>query len=286
MSETSERVDPALAAGNRRQLASYRATHFLWEVHDKVATVTLNRPERKNPLTFESYAELRDLFAGLKYADDVTAVVVTGAGGNFCSGGDVHEIIGPLVRLKAPELLMFTRMTGDLVKTMRACPQPIVAAIDGVCAGAGAIVAMASDVRLGTARSKTAFLFNRVGLAGCDMGACSILPRIIGQGRASELLYTGRALGGEEGERWGFFNRLCAPEALLDEAQALAREFAQGPTFANGVTKTMLHQEWAMTVDQALEAEAQAQAICMMTEDFSRAYHAFVAKARPRFEGN
>ena len=286
MSETSERVDPALAAGNRRQLANYRATHFLWEVREKVATVTLNRPERKNPLTFESYAELRDLFAQLKYADDVTAIVVTGAGGNFCSGGDVHEIIGPLVRLKAPELLMFTRMTGDLVKTMRACPQPIVAAIDGVCAGAGAIVAMASDVRLGTARSKTAFLFNRVGLAGCDMGACSILPRIIGQGRASELLYTGRALGGEEGERWGFFNRLCAPEALLDEAQALAREFAQGPTFANGITKTMLHQEWAMTVDQALEAEAQAQAICMMTEDFSRAYHAFVAKSKPRFEGN
>ncbi|HEY0886116.1 MAG TPA: enoyl-CoA hydratase family protein, partial [Ramlibacter sp.] len=276
MSETNERLDPALAAGNRKQLAGYRATHFLWEVREKVATVTLNRPERKNPLTFESYAELRDLFAQLKYADDVTAVVVTGAGGNFCSGGDVHEIIGPLVRLKAPELLMFTRMTGDLVRTMRACPQPIVAAIDGVCAGAGAIVAMASDVRLGTARSKTAFLFNRVGLAGCDMGACSILPRIIGQGRASELLYTGRALGGEEGERWGFFNRLCAPEALLDEAQALAREFAQGPTFANGITKTMLHQEWAMTVDQALEAEAQAQAICMMTEDFSRAYHAFV----------
>ncbi|NKE65003.1 enoyl-CoA hydratase family protein [Ramlibacter sp. RBP-2] len=286
MSETNERLDPALAAGNRRQLAGYRATHFLWEVREKVATVTLNRPERKNPLTFESYAELRDLFAQLKYADDVTAVVVTGAGGNFCSGGDVHEIIGPLVRLKAPELLMFTRMTGDLVRTMRACPQPIVAAIDGVCAGAGAIVAMASDVRLGTARSKTAFLFNRVGLAGCDMGACSILPHIIGQGRASELLFTGRALGGEEGERWGFFNRLCAPEALLDEAQALAREFAQGPTFANGITKTMLHQEWAMTVDQALEAEAQAQAICMMTEDFSRAYHAFVAKTRPRFEGN
>ena len=286
MSDTTERVDPALAAGNRKQLAGYRATHFLWEVREGVATVTLNRPERKNPLTFESYAELRDLFAQLKYADDVNAIVMAGAGGNFCSGGDVHEIIGPLVRLKAPELLMFTRMTGDLVKTMRACPQPIVAAIDGVCAGAGAIVAMASDVRLGTARSKTAFLFNRVGLAGCDMGACSILPRIIGQGRASELLYTGRALGGEEGERWGFFNRLCAPEALLEEAQALALEFAQGPTFANGITKIMLHQEWAMTVDQALEAEAQAQAICMMTEDFSRAYHAFVAKAKPRFEGN
>jgi enoyl-CoA hydratase/carnithine racemase len=211
---------------------------------------------------------------------------VHGAGGNFCSGGDVHEIIGPLVRLKAPELLMFTRMTGDLVKAMRACPQPIVAAVDGICAGAGAIVAMASDVRLGTARSKTAFLFNRVGLAGCDMGACAILPRLIGQGRASELLYTGRALGGEEGERWGFYNRLCAPERLLEEAQALAGEFAQGPTFANGITKTMLHQEWAMTIEQAIEAEAQAQAICMMTEDFSRAYDAFVAKSKPRFEGN
>ncbi len=286
MSEATDRVDPALAAGNRRHLAGYRATHFLWEVRGKVATVTLNRPERKNPLTFESYAELRDLFGQLRYADDVTAVVVHGAGGNFCSGGDVHEIIGPLVRLPAPELLMFTRMTGDLVKTMRACPQPIVAAVDGICAGAGAIVAMASDLRLGTARSKTAFLFNRVGLAGCDMGACAILPRIIGQGRASELLYTGRALGGEEGERWGFFNRLCAPDALLAEAQALAGEFAQGPTFANGITKTMLHQEWAMTIEQAIEAEAQAQAICMMTEDFARAYRAFVARSKPSFEGN
>ncbi|RYF39739.1 MAG: enoyl-CoA hydratase family protein, partial [Comamonadaceae bacterium] len=216
----------------------------------------------------------------------VHAVVVTGAGGNFCSGGDVHEIIGPLVKLKAPELLMFTRMTGDLVKAMRACPQPIVAAVDGVCAGAGAIVAMSSDLRLGTARSKTAFLFNRVGLAGCDMGACAILPRLIGQGRASELLYTGRSLGGEEGERWGFFNRLCEPEALLGEAQRLATELAQGPSFANGITKTMLHQEWAMTIEQAIEAEAQAQAICMLTEDFTRAYNAFVAKSRPVFEGN
>jgi len=286
MSNSTDQVDPSLLAGNRKQLAGYRATHFLWEVRDKVATVTLNRPERKNPLTFDSYAELRDLFGELKYADDVTSVVVTGAGGNFCSGGDVHEIIGPLVRLKAPELLMFTRMTGDLVKMMRACPQPIVAAVDGVCAGAGAIMAMASDVRLGTARSKTAFLFNRVGLAGCDMGACAMLPRIIGQGRASELLYTGRALGGEEGERWGFYNRLCAPEALVEQAQALARELSQGPTFANGITKTMLHQEWAMTVEQAIEAEAQAQAICMLTQDYSRAYHAFVAKSKPKFEGN
>ncbi len=281
-----DRVDPALAAGNRRPAADYVARHFGWQVADGVATVTLNRPERKNPLTFDSYAELRDLFGQLKHAPDVKAVVVTGAGGNFCSGGDVHEIIGPLVRLKAPELLMFTRMTGDLVKAMRGCPQPIVAAVDGVCAGAGAIVAMASDLRLGTARSKTAFLFNRVGLAGCDMGACAILPRIIGQGRASELLYTGRSMGGEEAERWGFFNRLVAPEALLAEAQALARELAAGPTFANGITKTMLHQEWAMTIEQAIEAEAQAQAICMMTEDFSRAYHAFVAKQRPVFQGD
>ena len=285
-SESTPRVDPALAAGNRRPLAGYRATHFLWQVDDGVATVVLDRPERKNPLTFDSYAELRDLFAQLKYADDVDVVVITGAGGNFCSGGDVHEIIGPLVRLKAPELLMFTRMTGDLVKTMRACPQPIVAAVDGVCAGAGAIVAMASDLRLGTARSRTAFLFNRVGLAGCDMGACAILPRIIGQGRASELLYTGRAMSGEEGERWGFFNRLAAAESLLAEAQALARELAAGPTFANGITKTMLHQEWSMTIEQALEAEAQAQALCMMTEDFRRAYQAFVARQKPTFEGD
>lgn len=286
MNDSTERVDPALAAGNRKQLAGYRAGHFQWEVADGVATVTLNRPERKNPLTFDSYAELRDLFGALKYATDVHAVVVTGAGGNFCSGGDVHEIIGPLVRLKAPELLMFTRMTGDLVKAMRACPQPIVAAIDGVCAGAGAIVAMSSDLRLGTARSKTAFLFNRVGLAGCDMGACAILPRIIGQGRASELLFTGRSLGGEEGERWGFFNRLCTPEALLGEAQAMAKQLSEGPTFANGITKTMLHQEWAMTIEQAIEAEAQAQALCMLTQDFTRAYEAFVAKQKPKFEGN
>ena len=286
MSDSTERVDPALAAGNRKQLAGYRAEHFLWQVKEGVATVTLDRPERKNPLTFDSYAELRDLFGALKYATDVHAVVVTGAGGNFCSGGDVHEIIGPLVRLKAPELLMFTRMTGDLVKAMRACPQPIVAAVDGVCAGAGAIVAMASDIRYGTARSKTAFLFNRVGLVGCDMGACAMLPRIIGQGRASELLYTGRSLGGEEGERWGFFNRLCTSEALLEEAQALARQLVEGPTFANGITKTMLQQEWAMTIEQAIEAEAQAQALCMLTQDFTRAYEAFVAKQKPRFEGN
>ena len=281
-----QRVDPSLLAGNSRPLADYQAQHFLWQVQDGVATITLNRPERKNPLTFDSYAELRDLFHRLKWADDIKAIVVAGAGDNFCSGGDVHEIIGPLIRLKAPELLKFTRMTGALVQTMRTCPQPIVAAVDGVCAGAGAIVAMSADLRIGTARSKTAFLFNRVGLAGCDMGACAILPRIIGQGRASQLLYTGRALGGEEGERWGFFNKLVAPESLLAEAQALAAELAAGPTFANGITKTMLHQEWSMTIEQAIESEAQAQAICMLTEDFSRAYHAFVAKQKPKFEGN
>ncbi len=279
-------VDPALLAGNRKSLAAYRAIHFAWTCEAGVATITLNRPERKNPLTFESYAELRDLFRALKLASDVHAVVVHGAGDNFCSGGDVHEIIGPLVHLGAPDLLMFTRMTGDLVNAMRTCPQPIIAAVDGVCAGAGAIVAMASDMRLGTARSKTAFLFNRVGLAGCDMGACAILPRLIGQGRASELLFTGRALGGEEGERWGFFNRLVDPAGLLEQAQALARDLAAGPTFANGITKTMLHQEWCMTIEQAVEAEAQAQALCMLSEDFKRAYDAFVAKQKPVFEGN
>ncbi len=285
-SGTDGRVDPALLRGNKQQLAGYQAKHFMWQVDGGVATLTLNRPERKNPLTFDSYAELRDLFDRLRHADDVHVVVIHGAGDNFCSGGDVHEIIGPLVKLRAPELLMFTRMTGDLVKAMRICPQPIVAAIDGVCAGAGAIIAMASDLRLGTTRSKTAFLFNRVGLAGCDMGACAILPRIIGQGRASELLYTGRSMSGEDGERWGFFNRLCAPEALLADAQALGRDIAAGPTFANSITKTMLHQEWAMTVEQAIEAEAQAQAICMLTGDFTRAYEAFIAKSKPRFEGN
>ena len=283
---TPDRLDPALLAGNRRPLAGYQASHFLWQVEGSVATIVLNRAERKNPLTFDAYAELRDVFAALRHADDIKAVVLTGAGGNFCSGGDVHEIIGPLIRLEAPELLMFTRMTGELVKHMRACPQPIVAAIDGVCAGAGAIMAMASDLRVGTARSKTAFLFNRVGLAGCDMGACAILPRLIGQGRASELLYTGRVMKGEEAERWGFFNRLAEPEAVLTEAQALAAELSAGPSFANGITKTMLHQEWAMTIDQAIEAEAQAQALCMLTQDFKRAYHAFVAKQTPRFEGN
>lgn len=284
--DSTPRVDPALLAGNRKPLAGYQARHFGWHAEAGVAVITLNRPERKNPLTFDSYAELRDLFAQLKFADDIHAVVLRGAGENFCSGGDVHEIIGPLIRLKAPELLMFTRMTGEVVKNMRTCPQPIIAAVDGVCAGAGAILAMASDLRLGTARSKTAFLFNRVGLAGCDMGACAILPRIIGQGRASELLFTGRVMTGEEGERWGFFNRLCEPEQLDEEARKLAAQLVEGPTFANAITKNQLHQEWSMSIEQAIEAEAQAQAICMMTHDFQRAYHAFVAKQRPRFEGN
>ena len=272
--------------GNRQSLQAYQARHFSYRAEGKVAVISLNRPERKNPLTFESYAELRDLFRNLAYATDVNAVVLTGDGGNFCSGGDVHDIIGPLTQLDMPGLLAFTRMTGDVVKAMRACPQPVIAAIDGICAGAGALLALGSDMRLGTARSKTAFLFSRVGLAGCDMGACAILPRMIGQGRATELLMTGRAMGGEEGERWGFFNRLCGPDVLLAEAQTLAQELAGGPNFAHGMTKKMLHQEWNMGVDEAIEAEAQAQAICMATNDFHRAYHSFVAKQKPVFEGD
>jgi enoyl-CoA hydratase/carnithine racemase len=279
-------MTPHLTSGNQQSLAGYVPAHFGWQQQGAVGVVTLNRPERKNPLTFESYAELRDLFRRLSYVDDVKAIVIQGAGGNFCSGGDVHEIIGPLVRLKAPELLMFTRMTGDLVKAMRACPQPVVSAIDGVCAGAGAIVAMASDLRIGTARSKTAFLFNRVGLAGCDMGACAMLPRIVGQGRASDLLYSGRSLGGDEALAWGFLNRLVEPEQLLDEATAWAGQIAAGPAFAHAMTKRMLHQEWSMGVDEAIESEAQAQAICMMTQDFHRAYEAFVAKQKPSFQGD
>jgi enoyl-CoA hydratase/carnithine racemase len=265
---------------------TYAPAHFLWSFAEGVATVTLNRSERKNPLTFESYAELRDLFRQLTYAPQVKAVVITGAGSNFCSGGDVHEIIGPLVGMEMPELLQFTRMTGDLVKAMRACPQPIVAAVQGVCAGAGAILAMASDLRLAAPGASVAFLFNRVGLAGCDMGACAMLPRIIGQGRASELLYFGRSMSAEEGERWGFFNKLVPAEALLDEARAWAARIAGGPSFANALTKTQLHQEWSMSLDLAIEAEAQAQAICMATNDFRRAYDAFVEKRRPVFEGN
>jgi len=282
----SDGANPAGPAFHRQALAGYDAQNFKYAVHDGVACITLDRPERKNPLTFDSYAELRDLFRAMAQAADVKAVVLTGAGENFCSGGDVHEIIGPLTKLDMPGLLAFTRMTGDLVKAMRACPQPIIAAIDGVCAGAGAILAMASDMRLGTARSKIAFLFTRVGLAGCDMGACAILPRIIGQGRAAELLFTGRSMVGDEAERWGFLNRLCAPQELLAAAMALAAELAAGPTFAHGMTKKMLHQEWNMGLDEAIEAEAQAQAICMATNDFDRAYQAFVAKQKPVFKGD
>ena len=269
-----------------KSMATFEARHFQWHLSEGVGTVTLNRPERKNPLTFESYAELRNLFDALKYATDVKVVIVTGAGGNFCSGGDVHEIIGPLTQLSMPELLEFTRMTGDLVKAMRNCPQPIIGAIDGICAGAGAMMALACDLRYGTAATKTAFLFTRVGLAGADMGACALLPRVIGQGRASELLFTGRAMSAVEGLSWGFFNEVCEREALLPKAQAMAAELAAGPTFAQGMTKTMLQQEWAMTIEQAIEAEAQAQAICMQTQDFTRAYEAFAAKQKPVFKGN
>jgi enoyl-CoA hydratase/carnithine racemase len=269
-----------------KRLTDWRATHFRFSVEGKVATVTLDRPEKKNPLTFESYAELRDLFRAAAYDDEIKVFVVTGAGGNFSSGGDVFEIIEPLTGMDMPGLMRFTRMTGELVKAMRACPQPIVAAIDGVCVGAGAIMAMASDLRLGTARTKIAFLFNRVGLAGCDMGACAILPRIVGHGRASELLYTGRVMPGEEALAWGFLSRLVPPEAVLAEASALARTIADGPTFANAMTKRMLHMEWAMGVDEAIEAEAMAQAVCMDTKDFRRAFEAFAAKATPVFQGD
>ena len=282
----SEPITGALRDGNNVSMATYEARNFLWSVNNRVATITLNRPDRKNPLTFDSYAELRDLFRDVQYAADVKAIVITGAGENFCSGGDVHEIIAPLTKLDMPGLLAFTHMTGDLVKAMRACPQPIVAAVDGVCAGAGAILALASDLRLGTARSKTAFLFVRVGLAGADMGACAMLPRVIGQGRAAELLYTGRSIGGDEALQWGFFNRLCTPDAVLDEARAFAAELAAGPTFAHAMTKRCLHQEWNMSIDEAIEAEAQAQAICMQTEDFKRAFEAFAAKRKPVFGGD
>jgi len=279
-------MDSHLPKGNRRDAAGISPTHFGWRVEGKVGVVTLDRPERKNPLTFESYAELRDLFRLLAQADDVRAIVMQGAGENFCSGGDVHEIIGPLTKMSMPDLLTFTRMTGDLVKAMRACPQPILSAIDGVCAGAGAIIAMASDLRMGTARSKVAFLFSRVGLAGCDMGACSMLPRIIGQGRASELLFTGRSMSGDEALAWGFYNRLARSDDLSPHAIGWAAEIAAGPTFGHAMTKRMLHQEWAMGVDEAIESEAQAQAICMMTQDFHRAYEAFAGKTKPVFEGD
>jgi enoyl-CoA hydratase/carnithine racemase len=267
-------------------LSGHSLRHARLGVEGGVARVTLDRPERKNPLTFESYEELADLFRAAAKDDSVKAFVIEGAGENFCSGGDVFEIIGPLVERDTKGLMAFTRMTGELVKAMRACPQPIVAAVDGVCAGAGAILAMASDLRLGTARAKVAFLFNRVGLAGCDMGACAMLPRIVGQGRASELLYTGRSLGGEEALAWGFFNRLVAPEGLQAEAMALAGQIAAGPTFAHAMTKRMLQVEWAMSVDDAIGAEAVAQALCMTTEDFARAFHAFAEKRKPAFRGD
>jgi enoyl-CoA hydratase/carnithine racemase len=267
-------------------MATLKPLHFLWRMDGAVAVIQLNRPERKNPLTFDSYAELRDTFRGLRDADDVKAVVFLPNGGNFCSGGDVHEIIGPLVKMSMKDLLAFTRMTGDLVKAMLHCGKPIISAIDGVAVGAGAIIAMASDLRIATPAAQTAFLFNRVGLAGCDMGACAMLPRIIGQGRAAELLFTGRAMTAQEGEQWGFFNRLVAADALEREALTLARRIAAGPTFANGITKTQLNQEWSMSLDQAIESEAQAQAICMQTQDFERAYQAFVAKQKPAFEGD
>lgn len=270
----------------RIQLAGYAAKNFGYSVDGKVATITLNRPDRKNPLTFDSYGELRDLFREMNYATDVKAIVFTGAGGNFCSGGDVHEIIGPLVKMQMPELLEFTRMTGDLVKAMRSCPQPIIAAIDGVCTGAGAMIACGSDMRLATARSKLAFLFVRVGLAGADMGACTLLPRLIGLSRAADLLYTGRVVGGEEAASFGFYNRLVESDKLLAQAQALAKELAEGPTFGHMMTKTMLWQEWNSGLGECIEAEAQAQAICMQTNDFERAYHAFAAKQKPVFEGD
>jgi enoyl-CoA hydratase/carnithine racemase len=267
-------------------MASLKPVHFLWELRDRVAVIRLARPERKNPLTFESYAELRDTFRALPYARDVDVVVLAPNGGNFCSGGDVHDIIGPLVGMDMKGLLAFTRMTGDLVKAMLHCTKPVIAAVDGVAVGAGAILAMAADLRIATPGAKCAFLFTRVGLAGCDMGACAMLPRIVGQGRAAELLYTGRTMSAEEGAAWGFWNALHPAERLEAEAMVLAARIAAGPTFAHGITKTQLNQEWTMGLDQAIEAEAQAQAICMQTRDFERAYRAFVAKEKPVFEGN
>jgi enoyl-CoA hydratase/carnithine racemase len=267
------------------KLSGYQAKHFLWRVEENVGYVTLNIPERKNPLTFDSYAELRDLFRNLVYDREIRTIVINGSGDNFSSGGDVHDIIGPLTRMSMPELLTFTRMTGDLVKAIRACPQVVIAAVNGICAGAGAIIAMVSDLRIGTPEAKTAFLFTRVGLAGCDMGACAILPRLIGQGRAAELMFTGRSMTAAEGERWGFFNQLVAADQLLPEATRLARSLATGPMFAHSMTKTMLNQEWNMSIEQALESEAQAQAICMQTEDFRRAFEAFAAKRKPEFVG-
>jgi enoyl-CoA hydratase/carnithine racemase len=266
------------------KMAEYEANHFLWETDKTLATITINRPERKNPLTFDSYAELRDLFRSLAYAEDIEAVIIRGAGGNFSSGGDVHEIIGPLTQMDMKGLLTFTRMTGDLVKAIRACPQPVIGAVEGVCAGAGAAIAMACDLRYGSPDAKVAFLFVRVGLAGCDMGACAILPRLIGQGRTAELLFSGRSMNAGEGERWGFWNLIS--DNPYTEAVTMANQLVAGPNFAHGMTKTMLNQEWNMTIDQAIESEAQTQALCMQTEDFKRAYNAFVKKEKPVFEGN
>jgi enoyl-CoA hydratase/carnithine racemase len=272
----------------RRSFKDHQATHFRFETDEdgRVATITLNRPDKKNPLTFESYEELVELFRALGRADDVRAVVVTGAGDNFCSGGDVFEIIEPLTQMAMPELIAFTRLTGDLVRQIRACPQPVIVAVDGVCAGAGAILAMAADHRMATPEARTAFLFTRVGLAGADMGACGILPRIIGQGRAADLLFTGRAMTAQEGHAWGFYNALHDRSALLTEAQRYARNLADGPWFAHAMTKKMLDQEWSMGLEELIESEAQAQAICMATGDFRRAFDAFAAKEKPRFEGN
>ena len=270
----------------RVSMAGYQAQHFNWRAEGKVGVITIDRPDKKNPLTFESYAELRDLFRSLQHAHDIKAVVVSGSGGNFCSGGDVHEIIGPLTRMAMPELMEFTRMTGDLIKAMRACPQPVVSAVEGICAGAGAMIALFSDLRYGTPQARVAFLFTRVGLAGCDMGACAMLPRVIGQGRAAELLYCGRSMSGEEGLAWGFFNALTPAGEVLVKAMQTAQSLAGGPTFAHGMTKRMLQQEWAVGIDEAIEMEAQAQAICMQTKDFHRAYNAFVAKKTPVFEGD
>jgi enoyl-CoA hydratase/carnithine racemase len=264
--------------------ATFQPKHFLWAFQNGIATITLNRPERKNPLTFESYDELRDTFRALSHARNVKSVVITGAGGNFSSGGDVHEIIGPLTRMDRPRLLHFTRMTGDLVRAMRCCPQPIVAAVEGVCAGAGAILAMASDLRLAAPNTRTAFLFTRVGLSGADMGACAILPRIVGQGRAAELLFTGRSMSADEGFAWGFWNRLS--DDVLADAQALARELARGPSIAHAVTKRQLDAEWHVSIEDAIEMEARAQAHCMATNDFKRAYEAFAAKRTPEFQGD
>jgi len=261
-------------------------THFNWRVDGSIAVISLARPERKNPLTFDSYAELRDAFRALASADDIKAVVIASSGGNFSSGGDVHDIIGPLLTRDMKGLLAFTRLTGDLVKAMRACPQPVIAAVDGACVGAGAMIALFADLRIATPAARTAFVFTRVGLAGCDMGACAMLPRVVGHGRAAELLFTGRAMSAEEGERWGFFNRIVPTDVLETEAIALAQSLAEGPTFAHMMTKTMLNQEWSMTLDQAIEAEAQAQAICMRTEDFKRAYDAFRVKGQPKFSGD